>query len=1145
MACLACSQPLPEEARFCPFCGHQVVATPNEERRLITVLFADVVGYTGLVEYLDPERAKRLIDDAFKRLIADVIEFGGSIDKVLGDGILALFGAPIAHEDDPDRAVRAALQLHSSLAQFVVEHPELTQPVQLRVGVNTGEVLFGRLAGTDDYTVMGDVVNVAARLQALAPPGEVYVGDSTAALTSSAISLAEVDDLAVRGRQQTERVWRAMGLEHVGTELRVNRDTPFVGRARQQKVLADVIDDLRAGRGALVSIVGEAGSGKTRLIAEALGASVVTNIAVLAGVCAPFGETNPWAPLGQAMLGRIDATTTLSPTLMRDLSIERAITEYGFDAEDPRLSWLAEGALHLAGHPSTFDDMPRARARDTLTRLIVDALRRRSADAPLILSIDDVQWADPLLVDVLHRISRSLADRAFLLVTAQRDDADVDWPPRSDVVDSVDIVLDPLTPVEADQLIAAVAGEPADGRFASQLYERSGGNPFFLTELASLDDPSLDRRELPSSLRVLIAARLDRLDPRARAIIDNAAVLGSEDGVASLETFAREIGQTFVRSDLLSLEEAGLLELFEPGRWRFRSDVVREVAYETLTKGARAERHAGVASVMMSIASVPVSRVAHHAASAVELDREIGPIAAVPSTMSSVATELLLRSGQRALEIGAFQQARADADRALAIGADDSSLERKLRLVRAAGATELREFDAASKDGRVALESALAAGDRYDEGVSRRLLGNQAHGLGDLPTARTELDHSISIFRELDDDAGLAISLADRGYCEIFGGSLDRADVLLDEAHALATTLGDLRSIAWAGEHKALVAFLSGDLELAAQRLEIAIENFRELGDRSGLSWAQAIQAYLAYAERRLDDAEQLAGAARVEALKLGERWGPAMMDTLIASIRLWTGNFAEAEVLSRRSLETFRELGDRFGTVQSLAPNVRSLVALGRFAEAERGMEEALALSETSGSMALPAMVAAGTAVHLGVGDRSVVIGQLAFDRILETGSDGSEVRTALALALCQAGRADEALGYLVDTTIDKPYTRSVQALALALVTDTQGALDQLQLVEDDLSATYLDRMIADLAGAAVHVGAGDVAAASTRLKAAVSAADSVGDAVAIAVTNAAFEQLVRGKADFAPPGLGPGWRRVIADLAQLYPLGSPVTVK
>jgi len=228
--CASCGATLPDGARFCPSCGLEVVPSVGEERRVVTVVFADLVGYTALSEHLDPERVKRLIDASFERLIADITAFGGRVDKVLGDGILALFGAPVAHEDDADRAIRAALQMHDSLARFVTEQPDLDGPLQLRIGVNTGEVVVGNVSGTAEYTAMGDVVNVASRLQTLAEPGGILIGDSTARLASEEILREPVDDLDMRGREQTERVWLVTGRRRrvptIGARF---HDVPFVG----------------------------------------------------------------------------------------------------------------------------------------------------------------------------------------------------------------------------------------------------------------------------------------------------------------------------------------------------------------------------------------------------------------------------------------------------------------------------------------------------------------------------------------------------------------------------------------------------------------------------------------------------------------------------------------------------------------------------------------------------------------------------------------------------------------------------------------------------------------------------------------------------------------------------------------------------
>ncbi|MGE5210593.1 MAG: adenylate/guanylate cyclase domain-containing protein, partial [Acidobacteriota bacterium] len=757
--CASCDSALPDGARFCPACGHEVAPPAVEERRVVTVVFADLVGYTALSEHLDPERVKRLIDASFERLIADITAFGGRVDKVLGDGILALFGAPVAHEDDADRAIRAALQMHESLARFVDEQPDLDRPLQLRIGVNTGEVVVGNVSGTAEYTAMGDVVNVASRLQSLAEPGGILIGDATESLASEEILREPVDTLDVRGRAQQVRVWRVTGrrrrIPRIGAGF---HDVAFVGRSTQWELLASIMAMVANGRSAIVSVTGEAGAGKTRLIAEALDAFPSRAVTIFSGACAPYGETNVWAPIATALFRRLELDQGAPPELLREVSRAKGVELYGFDADDPVLGRFVEGVLHLLGYPSELDDVPPAQAREILFSLIVEGLRRRTRTGPVVLWIDDLQWADVLIVELLHRVARSLVDRPLLIVTAQRDDADIDWPPASDHPVTVRMPLDPLTHDEAARLIAAVVGPMANEAFVDSLYERSGGNPLFLIELAELAKSNPASTALPGSLRALISARLDQLPVAQRAIIDNAAVLGASGPVESLEKFAAEMNQRFDPDDLDELLDSGLLEIDGP-TWAFRSDVVREVAYQTLTKLVRAQRHGGTAAVMFREQKVPIEQVAHHAACAAELAAEIGPVPGLPDDIADRAVGLLYEAAKRSMDVGAFNQVRRQTTRALDLGPSDAATARELLLLRAQAQTERRLLAPALADADDALEAAVAAGDRRQEGVARRLRGILHQRDGDLAGARRELGASVDIFRELGDDTELAASL--------------------------------------------------------------------------------------------------------------------------------------------------------------------------------------------------------------------------------------------------------------------------------------------------------------------------------------------------------------------------------------------------
>ena len=1099
---------------------------------MVTVVFADLVGYSALSEHLDPERVKRLIDAAFERLIADISAFGGRVDKVLGDGILALFGAPVAHEDDADRAIRASLAMHETLARFVDDQPDLDQPLQLRIGVNTGEVLVGAVTGTADYTAMGDVVNVASRLQMLAPPGGVYIGDSTADLASSEILRELVDDVEVRGREQTERVWHVTGRRRRVPSIGARTDFPFVGRSTQRELLSSIMAMVAGGRSAVVAVTGEAGSGKTRLVSEALEDFPSRNVTIYAGVCAPYGENNVWAPIATALMSRMDFASLPPGDQLREVVRARGIELYGFDAEDPTLERFVECTVHLLGHPSALDQVAPSQARELLFSHIVEGLRRRSMAGPLVLWLDDLQWADVLIIELLQRIARSLADRPVLLITAHREDVELDWPPAVDHPVTVRMPLDPLEHDEAARLVVAVLGRQAIEPLIGQLYERSGGNPLFLTELAELAKANPTSRELPGSLRALIAARLDQLPPRQRSIIDNAAVLGTSGPIEALGKFADEMGQDFDDDDLFELVDDGLLEL-DGLSWRFRSDVVREVAYQTLTKLVRAQRHAGTASVMAHSSLIPVDQVAHHAARAAELVAEIGPVPGVVPNIAEQAVRLLHEAARRSLEVGAFNQASRHATRALDLGVHDDAMARELLLFRAQAQAERRAVAAARADALDALEASLDADDRHHEAMARRLLGILHQRDGDLPAARRELGASVELFRSLGDDIELAASLRERGLAEVFGGSLKDAEWLLGESEALSERLGDRRGRAWVRQHQAWVAFLSGDTDLAEKRLLTAAQEFDLLGDKSGRGWATGLLAYVRFYQRRFDEAEALAVQVRAESIQRGDPWAPAMMDSLVAAIRLWSTRFAEAEELSRRALTAFRQLGDRFGAVQAMAARLRALVALGRTHEAERGIEEALAVSESFGDLAFPAMTAAGTAVHLGLGERSVVVAEMALERSIAMGADGSESRTTLALAYCQVGRADESLVLLEQVDRSLPYPAAVHALASALVGDAPTAVADSSTVWAVPGSTYLDRVVADVAAAAAEVRLGDAAAARSRLdrarRTATDAGDVVARALAASVSVALGDDAVAADIDH----LGSGWRCVIDGLA------------
>ncbi len=299
MTCPACGLPVPEGARFCSECGQRLIAA-TDERRLVTVLMADLVGFTALSAGSDPEQVKRLVDACFDALVVDIVDFGGRLDKIVGDEIVALFGAPIAHEDDAERAVRAALRMHDTLAALA---PDLGIRVRMRVGLNTGEVLVGAMRAGGDPTVMGDVVNTASRLQKIAEPGQVIVGPATYAATRTVVRYEDLGPQGLRGREEPVEAYRAIEAPEPPGRRRASEHAPLLGRDAEVSTLEQVVAlASRKQRAHLVLLSGEAGVGKSRLASE-LGVRAVQNFGaeVLTGQCIPYGDANVFVAVAEAV----------------------------------------------------------------------------------------------------------------------------------------------------------------------------------------------------------------------------------------------------------------------------------------------------------------------------------------------------------------------------------------------------------------------------------------------------------------------------------------------------------------------------------------------------------------------------------------------------------------------------------------------------------------------------------------------------------------------------------------------------------------------------------------------------------------------------------------------------------------------------
>jgi class 3 adenylate cyclase/tetratricopeptide (TPR) repeat protein len=639
MICVRCDHALPEQARFCPACG--TPATPAagaEGRKLVTVVFCDLVGSTELSEALDPETLRSVILRYFAAMRARIEEHGGTVEKFIGDAVMAVFGVPVMHEDDARRAAAAALGMLDALADLNADlAPTLGVRLRVRIGIHTGQAVTSPDVSTRQAMASGETLNIAARLEQNAGPGEILIGPVTRQAIGPTARTEALGPLRLKGKQEPLMTYRLLGIGEDDPALLRRFDLPFVGRVEELAALDRELDAVAAGDGSrLVVVSGEAGIGKTRL-AQAWLDGVERRHSVGAGRCRPYGELGSLAALAGA-LRRLLATPA------------------GRGVDDaPALAVLHAGLL---------EDGTPGPALDSTCVAVARVLASVSRPDPVVLVLDDCQWAGDLLLDVLDRLARLAARAAVLLVCLSRPDlADrrPDWP----AAPSRTLVLPALTAADCE---AMVAGMPeVSAHLATDLtpiLEKAAGNPFYLEQLLAATGDADPAAELPPSLLALLGARIDALHRPERHALELASILGREfvpSHVGRLADAGPDAGldAPAIRSALAGLRRRRLVEsTVEPdsepgpaagsGVMRFHNVLVHEVTYQGMAKRTRADRHQRAAEVLAD-PQAPAVTVAAHLEHAYRYRVELGLRDDTTDGLRRRAAELLTAAGQRAL----------------------------------------------------------------------------------------------------------------------------------------------------------------------------------------------------------------------------------------------------------------------------------------------------------------------------------------------------------------------------------------------------------------------------------------------------------------------------------------------------------------
>jgi class 3 adenylate cyclase/tetratricopeptide (TPR) repeat protein len=933
--CPACGRENADDARFCSGCGTELVApTPaREERKVVTVLFCDLVGSTARAEGADPEDVRAALSVYHERVRHELERFGGTVEKFIGDAVMALFGAPTAHEDDPERAVRAAL----AIRDWATEDGDL----QVRIGITTGEALvaLGARPEAGEGMASGDVVNTAARLQSGARENGILVDATTHRATDRAIDYAAHDPVEAKGKTEAVPVWEVVQARaRFGVDLAERGGAELIGRKEELDLLASTLARVRReGEPQLVTLVGVPGIGKSRLIYELFN-SVATGSDLTywrQGRALPYGEGVtfwPLAEIAKAHMGILETDTAEEA----EVKLARAVSEALGD--DPDAEWVSGHLRPLVGleADAEFGGDRRGEAFAAWRRLFEALAERR----PLVLVFEDLQWADDGMLDFVEHLVDWATSVPLLVVCGTRPellDRRPGWgagKPNSAIVS-----LAPLSEDDTARLVHALlerAVLPAEVQGA--LLARAGGNPLYAEEFVRMAAEAGGRGELavPESVQGLIAARLDLLPDREKSLLQDAAVIGKLFWLGAVEaldggarTSLEELLHVLERKDFL--RRARRSSVAGESEYAFRHVLVRDVAYGQIPRGQRGEKHRLAAEWIASLSSDRTEdraeMLAHHYLSALELARAAGQDTAELAERGRFA---LKEAGDRALTLNAFAAAARFYSGALELWSDDD--ERAVLLFQLALALHSGSDERAQETLEQARDVLLEHGDLAHAAEACSLLAELWWHRGQRDRVQEHLDRSLSLVEGERASGSKARVLAQVSRYLMLAAQPDEAIRVGREAMAMADELA-------LGEVKVHVlnnigsarAF-SGDVG-GIEELERSVELARSLNSPE---LARALNNLaVVYFDHRGDPKRSY--ELRIEAAATGERFGATPTSNFARAILIMHdflgGNWDEYRAAAEAHFAESERVGRRYSDIW--------LLSSGAFVRLARGEEE------------------------------------------------------------------------------------------------------------------------------------------------------------------------------------------------------------
>jgi len=914
-------------------------------RKTVTVVFADLAGSTGLGERLDPESLRRVQARFFDGMRIVLERHGATVEKFIGDAVMAVFGVPFVHEDDALRAVRASFEMREALEELNAEiSPSWGVELAIRIGVNTGEVVAGDSATGQSFAT-GDTVNVAARLEQAADPGEILIGETTFRLVRDAVEAEEVDTLDLRGRDENVAARRLVTIrpDSPGTVRRF--ETPLVGRENELRLLHDAFARVARDQSChLFTLLGPAGVGKSRLVAEFLSA-LVGRATTVRGRCLSYGDGITFWPVAEVVREAACLNGEETPKEARS-----RIAAFLVDEDDAAL--VAARVSELVG----LADAGAGEESFWAVRKLLEALAR---DRPLVVVLDDVNWGEPTFLDLVEHIAEWSRGAPILLVCLARPELLDERPAwAGGKLNSTSLLLEPLNDEEFDLLVSAHLGPGTlEEEVRAQIMQVAQGNPLFVEETVALllgeglltrengrwvAAAGLEQVPIPPTIQALLAARIDRLPAPERAVLERASVEGQVFHAGALQAEGSEgsapLVRALVRKELVRPERSTF-----PGEeaFRFRHILIRDAAYESIPKETRATLHEQFAAWLVEAAG-PRSLeyeeiVAYHLERAYRLRAQLGPVGERGRALAAEAAGRLAGSAKRAVARDDMPAAARLYGRAVELAAE-GPLRIELLVALARTLVELGELDEAETKLGDAVQEAEAVGDRrlaLRARVEEQFLRLKTDPTETTEEARRVAEAALPVFEELGDDAGLATAWDLLGQVHLMACRYEL------RAEALARALEHARRAGDEREDAILVGLGTAPywgptpVDECTERCEellAEIDGRRPTVEAALLGTLAGLEAM----RGNFDDARGLYARQQSMHEDLGRPYSLAAATIMAGRIEMLAGEPAAAEAELRRGYSILEDMGE-LGVLSTLAAYLADAVyAQGRYDEAE-----------------------------------------------------------------------------------------------------------------------------------------------------------------------------------------------------------------